>query len=100
MPPAPVPIGRAAIARPGRDLTIVTWGAALHEALASTQDALAQVRGSGLLGRPVGAVADSLHGAVTDLTVLADDPLTMDPATISTNLVEATILGGTLTYHR
>ncbi|WP_372696521.1 alpha-ketoacid dehydrogenase subunit beta, partial [Immundisolibacter sp.] len=34
-PPAPVPIGRAATARPGRDLTIVTWGAALHEALAA-----------------------------------------------------------------
>jgi len=34
-PPAAVPIGRAAIARPGRDLTIVTWGAALHEALAA-----------------------------------------------------------------
>ena len=46
--------------------------AALHEALAATQDALAQVPGSGLLGRPVGAVADSLHGTVADLTVLAE----------------------------
>jgi pyruvate dehydrogenase E1 component beta subunit len=36
-PPAPVPIGRAAVARPGRDLTIVTWGAALFEALAAAQ---------------------------------------------------------------
>ena len=36
-PPAAVPIGRAAVARPGQDLTIVTWGAALHEALAAAQ---------------------------------------------------------------
>jgi pyruvate/2-oxoglutarate/acetoin dehydrogenase E1 component len=28
-PPAPVPIGRAAIARPEPDPTVVTWGAAL-----------------------------------------------------------------------
>ena len=45
--------------------------AALHEALAATQEALAEVRGSGPLGRPVGAVADSLHGTVADLTLLA-----------------------------
>ena len=41
-PPAPVPIGRAAIARPGRDLTVVTWGAALGEALAAAQQLAAR----------------------------------------------------------
>ena len=43
----------------------------LHDALAATQVALAQVPGTGPLGRPVGAVADSLHGTVADLTLLA-----------------------------
>lgn len=41
-PPAPVPIGRAAIARPGRDLTVVTWGAALGEALVAAQQLAAR----------------------------------------------------------
>jgi hypothetical protein len=45
--------------------------AALHDALAAMQDALTAVRGTGPLGRPVGAVADSLHGTIGDLTLLA-----------------------------
>ncbi|WP_440940828.1 alpha-ketoacid dehydrogenase subunit beta [Immundisolibacter sp.] len=66
-PPAPVPIGRAATARPGRDLTIVTWGAALHEALA----AAGQLAGRGIEAEVIdlrslqpwdeGAVLDSLR---------------------------------------
>ena len=66
-PPAPVPIGRAATARPGRDLTIVTWGAALHEALA----AAGQHAGRGIEAEVIdlrslqpwdeGAVLDSLR---------------------------------------
>jgi hypothetical protein len=43
----------------------------LHAALAATQTSLEQVAGTGLLGRPVGAVADSLRGTVADLTLLA-----------------------------
>jgi pyruvate dehydrogenase E1 component beta subunit len=38
--PAAVPIGKARIARPGRDATVVTYGAALHTALQAA-DALA-----------------------------------------------------------
>lgn len=34
-PPAAVPIGQARIARPGRDATVVTYGATLHTALAA-----------------------------------------------------------------
>jgi hypothetical protein len=45
--------------------------AAVHEALAATGEALAEVTGSGPLGRPIGAVADSLSGSVGDLTQLA-----------------------------
>ena len=45
--------------------------AALHDALAATQEALAEVTGSGPLGRPVGAVAGSLQGTIGDLTLLA-----------------------------
>ena len=45
--------------------------AAVHGALAATGDALAEVEGSGPLGRPIGAVADSVAGAVGDLTQLA-----------------------------
>lgn len=35
--PAPVPLGKARIARPGRDLTIVTYGAMLFRALAAAE---------------------------------------------------------------
>ncbi|MCU0262522.1 MAG: DUF4012 domain-containing protein [Candidatus Nanopelagicales bacterium] len=42
--------------------------AELHDVLAATQVALGEVRGTGLLGRPVGAVAGSLRGTVSDLT--------------------------------
>lgn len=37
-------------------------------------------------------------GRFADLTVLADDPLTMDPARLGPDMVEATILGGSLTF--
>jgi len=36
-PPPPVPLGVARIARPGRDLTIVTYGAMLFQALAAAE---------------------------------------------------------------
>jgi pyruvate dehydrogenase E1 component beta subunit len=36
-PPPPVPLGQARIARAGRDLTIVTYGAMLHKALAAAE---------------------------------------------------------------
>jgi pyruvate dehydrogenase E1 component beta subunit len=36
-PPPPVPLGKARIARPGRDLTIVTYGAMLFRALAAAE---------------------------------------------------------------
>jgi len=36
-PPPPVPLGVAKIARPGRDLTIVTYGAMLFQALAAAE---------------------------------------------------------------
>lgn len=45
--------------------------AAVHQALAATGVALAEVGGSGPLGRPIGAVADSVAGSVDDLTQLA-----------------------------
>lgn len=44
---------------------------AVHQALAATGAALADVEGSGLLGRPIGAIADSAAGAVADMTQLA-----------------------------
>ncbi len=44
---------------------------AVHQALAATGAALAVVEGSGLLGRPIGAVADSAAGTVADMTQLA-----------------------------
>jgi pyruvate dehydrogenase E1 component beta subunit len=37
-----VPLGQAAVAREGRDVTIVTWSAALHEALAAASDLAAE----------------------------------------------------------
>jgi 2-oxoisovalerate dehydrogenase E1 component len=39
MPPAgwTVPFGRGAVARPGRDLTVVTWGATVHKSLQAAQ---------------------------------------------------------------
>ncbi|MCX8133125.1 MAG: alpha-ketoacid dehydrogenase subunit beta [Roseococcus sp.] len=37
-PPAPVPIGRARLARPGRDATILCYGAAVHWSLAAAED--------------------------------------------------------------
>lgn len=43
-PPEPVPIGRARLARPGRDATIVCYGAALHWAM----DAAAQLARDGI----------------------------------------------------
>ena len=43
----------------------------LHSALAETAQALSLVDGSGLLGRPIGALADSAHEAVADLTAMA-----------------------------
>jgi hypothetical protein len=45
--------------------------ASVHAALEATGAALAEVQGSGPLGRPVGAVADSVAGSVEDLTRLA-----------------------------
>jgi pyruvate dehydrogenase E1 component beta subunit len=36
-PGAPVPFGRARIARAGRDLTLVTWSRTLHESLAAAE---------------------------------------------------------------
>jgi len=42
-----------------------------HADLAATGVALARVEGSGLLGRPIGAAAGSVAGAVEDLTRLA-----------------------------
>jgi hypothetical protein len=44
---------------------------ALHAALLDTRTALAEVPGTGLLGRPIGAIADSLGGIVTDLELLS-----------------------------
>lgn len=43
----------------------------LHDALTTTEGALAQVQGSGPLGRPVGGLADSAQGIVADLALLA-----------------------------
>ncbi|MBC9177284.1 alpha-ketoacid dehydrogenase subunit beta [Pseudoroseomonas ludipueritiae] len=40
--PEPVPIGRARIARPGRDATIVCYGAAVHWALEAAQNLAAE----------------------------------------------------------
>ena len=56
------PLKAAALAGPVADV---------HAALAATGTALAEVQGSGPLGRPVGAVADSIAGSVADLTQLA-----------------------------
>ena len=42
----------------------------VHDALTATGIALADVEGTGLLGRPIGALADSLGGSVADLTQL------------------------------
>lgn len=44
-----------------------------------------------------GSLAPGRHA---DLTILADDPLTIDAARIGPDLLEATILGGALTYRR
>ena len=43
----------------------------LHSALADTEQALSLVNGSGLLGRPIGTLADSAQEAVADLTAVA-----------------------------
>jgi acetoin:2,6-dichlorophenolindophenol oxidoreductase subunit beta len=40
-PTAHVPLGRARICRPGRDLTLVTWSKALHAALAAAEEVAA-----------------------------------------------------------
>ena len=56
------PLKAAALAKPVADV---------HAALAETGAALAAVEGSGPLGRPIGAVADSMAGSVADLTLLA-----------------------------
>jgi Protein of unknown function (DUF4012) len=45
--------------------------AAVHDALIATGTALADVDGSGPLGRPIGAVVDSVAGSVDDLTQLS-----------------------------
>ena len=45
--------------------------AEVHEDLRATSTALAEVAGSGLFGRPIGALADSIEGYVVDLTALA-----------------------------
>jgi pyruvate dehydrogenase E1 component beta subunit len=39
---APIPFGQARIARPGKDVTVVTYGAALFQAEAAAQQAAAQ----------------------------------------------------------
>ena len=44
--------------------------AEVHAALAATGTALVAVEGSGVLGRPVGALTDSVAGSVADLTHL------------------------------
>jgi 2-oxoisovalerate dehydrogenase E1 component beta subunit len=36
-----VPLGRAAVARPGRDVTVLAWGAMLHEAVSAADQAAA-----------------------------------------------------------
>ena len=64
------PLKTAALAGPVADV---------HAALAATGAALAEVEGSGQLGRPVGAVADSVAGSVTDLTQLAGAAQTAMP---------------------
>ena len=56
------PLKAAALAGPVTDV---------HAALAATGTALAAVEGSGPLGRPIGAVADSIAGSVADMTQLA-----------------------------
>jgi hypothetical protein len=43
----------------------------LHEGLDRTHAALGEVPGSGPLGRPIGAIAESLDGTVADLAALA-----------------------------
>jgi hypothetical protein len=45
--------------------------AEVHSALAATGVALAAVEGTGVLGRPIGAAADSLAASLADLTQLA-----------------------------
>ena len=49
MPPPEwvVPFGRGAVVRPGRDLTIVTWGATVQKSLVAAQE----LGGRGVLGR-------------------------------------------------
>jgi len=56
------PLKAEALARPVSEV---------HAALAATGAALAEVDGSGVLGRPIGAVAQSVAGSVADLTMLA-----------------------------
>jgi pyruvate dehydrogenase E1 component beta subunit len=43
-PAAPVPIGRARVCRPGRDLTLVSWSKSVHAALAAAEQAAARDR--------------------------------------------------------
>jgi pyruvate dehydrogenase E1 component beta subunit len=43
-PTAQVPLGRARVCRPGRDLTLVTWSKALHAALAAAEEAAVRGR--------------------------------------------------------
>jgi hypothetical protein len=51
----------------------------LHAALESTLIAVRDVPGSGLLGRPVGALADSVAGTLADLTLLTEAARTAWP---------------------
>ncbi len=53
---------------PARAEQLAPAVSAVHQALAATGAALAEVEGSGPLGRPLGDVADSLAGSVADLT--------------------------------
>lgn len=65
------PVAKGTTVDPVRVAELAAPVAQVHDALAATGMALADVEGSGLLGRPIGAVADSLAGSVLDLSQLA-----------------------------
>lgn len=52
----------------------------VHDDLAAAQAAVAAVPGTGLLGRPIGMVADSIEGTLVDLTAVARAATTAWPA--------------------
>ncbi len=65
------PIARGTTIDPLKAEALARPVAEVHSALAATGAALAEVEGSGVLGRPIGAVTESIAGSVADLTVLA-----------------------------